>query len=221
MRAQPPAPFKTPHGVESMPNTYPTLELLPARIEHAYALAPHMKQADREEVKAASGLEPLEVLLKSLELSEKAYAILEKDEVIALGGLAPLTEHIGIPWALTSNKIALYPKQFCRIAKELIKGFHKSYPLLSNFCDAQNTTTIRWLKWCGFQFVATIPEFGVIKTPFLQFESKLCLKVKCSELILRKPSDSIPCAPAIPAKNHTKPLESIGFLQKTVRKAIF
>ena len=85
------------HGVESMSNIYPTLEVVPARIGHAYQLAPVMKQADREEVKAASGLEPLEVLLKSLELSEKVYAIL-----------------VGIPWALTSDKIALYPKQFCK-----------------------------------------------------------------------------------------------------------
>ena len=152
-----------------MPNIYPTLELLPARIEHAYQLAPVMKQADREEVKAASGLEPLEVLLKSLELSEKAYAIMAGDEVIVLGGLVPLTEQIGIPWGLTSDKIALYPKQFCKIIKELIKGFHKRYPLLTNFCDARNTTTIRWLKWCGFRFIDAIPSYGVEKIPFVQF----------------------------------------------------
>ena len=158
-----------PHGVESMPNICHTLEIIPATTEHAYQLAPHMKQADREEVKAASGLEPLEVLLKSLELSEKAYALLAGDEVIALGGLVPLTEQIGIPWALTSDKIALYSKQFCRITKELIKGFHKKYPLLTNFCDARNTTTIRWLKYCGFKFVTETPEFRVARIRFLQF----------------------------------------------------
>ena len=148
------------------------LELLPARTEHAYQLAPHMKQADREEVKAASGLEPLEVLLKSLELSEKAYAILAGDEVIALGGLVPLTQEIGIPWALTSDKITLYPKQFCKLTKGLIQEFHQNYPMLTNFCDARNTKTIRWLKWCGFQFVTKIAEYGVAKTLFVQFESK-------------------------------------------------
>ena len=154
-----------------MPNIYHTLEVVPATIEHAHQLAPVMKAADREEVKAASGLEPLEVLLKSLELSEKAYAIVVGGEVIAIGGLVPLTRNVGIPWGLTSDKIALYPKQFCKIAKELIKGFHKSYPLLTNFCDAQNTTTIRWLKWGGFRFVATVLEFGVAKIPFVQFVS--------------------------------------------------
>ena len=161
-----------------MPNICHTLEIIPATTEHAYQLAPHMKQADREEVKAASGLEPLEVLLKSLELSEKAYALLAGDEVIALGGLVPLTKQIGIPWALTSDKIALYPKQFCRITKELIKGFHKSYPLLTNFCAARNTTTIRWLKWCGFQVVATLPEFGVGKKPFVQLSLRLFASLK-------------------------------------------
>ena len=64
-----------------MPNICPTLEVVPARIEHAYQLAPVMKQADQEEVKAASGLEPLEVLLKSLELSKKAYAIMAGNEI--------------------------------------------------------------------------------------------------------------------------------------------
>ena len=151
-----------------MPNIYPTLEVVPAKTEHAYQLAPHMKQADREEVKAASGLEPLEVLLKSLKLSEKAYAIMAGNEVIALGGLVPLTHNVGIPWALTSDKVTLYPKQFCKIAKKLLKGFHKSYPLLTNFCDVRNHTTIRWLKWCGFQFISIIPEFGVAKIPFVQ-----------------------------------------------------
>ena len=154
-----------------MPNIYHTLELLPARTEHAYQLAPMMKQADREEVKAASGLEPLEALLKSLKLSEKAYALLAGKEVIALGELAPLTHNVGIPWALTSDKIALYPKQFCKITKELLKGFHKRYSLLINFCDARNNTTIRWLKWCGFQFVGTVHKYGVAQIPFVQFVS--------------------------------------------------
>ena len=152
-----------------MPNICHTLEVIPATTEHAYQLAPVMKQADREEVKAASGFEPLEVLLKSLELSEKAYAILAGNETIALGGLVRLNEKVGIPWALTSDKIALYPKQFCKITKELIKGFHKNYPLLTNFCDARNITTIRWLKWCGFQFVAEISQYGVGKKLFVQF----------------------------------------------------
>ena len=147
------------------------LELLPARTEHAYQLAPIMKQSDREEVKAASGLEPLEVLLKSLELSEKAYAIRTGDEVIALGGLVSLSRQVGIPWALTSDKVTLYPKQFCSLSKKLIKEFHENYPVLTNFCDARNTTTVRWLKWCGFQFIDTIPEHGIAKVPFLQFVS--------------------------------------------------
>ena len=154
-----------------MPNIYHTLELLPARTEHAYQLAPVMKAADREEVKAASGFEPLEALLKSLDLSEKAYAMVAGEEVIALGGLVPLTQEIGIPWALTSDKTALYPKQFCKITKELLKEFHESHPILTNFCDARSTTTIRWLKWCGFKIVATIPEYGVEKKQFVQFLS--------------------------------------------------
>ena len=161
-----------------MPNICRMLELLPARMEHAYQLAPVMKQADREEVKAASGLEPLEALLKSLELSEKAYALLAGEEVLALGGLVPLTEQIGIPWALTSDKIALYPKQFCSITKKLVKEFHKRYSILTNFCDARNTTTIRWLKWCGFQVVTTIPEYGVAKKPFVQLSLRLFVSRK-------------------------------------------
>lgn len=155
-----------------MPNISPTLKVVPAKTEHAHQLGPHMKHADREEVKAASGLEPLEVLLKSLELSEKAYALVAEGEVIALGGVVRLNDTTGIPWALTSDKIALYPKQLCRITKELIKVFHKSYPLLTNFCDARNTTTIRWLKWCGFQFVAEIAEYGVAKKPFVLLRLK-------------------------------------------------
>ena len=93
------------------------------------------------------------------------------NEVIALGGLVSCTTQVSIPWALTSEKIALYPKQFCSITKNLIKEFHQSHPILANFCDARNTTTIRWLKYCGFQFVAEMPEFGVEKKPFIQFIS--------------------------------------------------
>lgn len=164
-----------------MPNK--PLDLIPAYAAHAYQLAPRLKQADRDEVMAASGFTPLEALLTSLEISEKAYALVTKaqGEVIALGGLVPLSKEVGIPWALTSEDIACYPKEFCTITKELIREFHTSYKTLTNFCDAKNTTTIRWLKHCGFRFAAEIPEFGVTKKPFVQFVSKAKFE-RCCEI---------------------------------------
>ena len=146
-------------------------ELPLATTLHAHHLAPFLKEADKQEIQAASGHPPLTALLESLVLSEESYAILKRGEVIGLFGLAS-KEGIGIPWFLSSSAIKSDPKFITMLALKALSAFHKSYPLLMNFCDARNTKTLKWLAWCGFKFTALIPDYGVEKRPFYQFIRK-------------------------------------------------
>ena len=66
----------------------PRYQIVPATQEHVTAMLPHVRQADRDEVLASSGLPMDQVLGKCVSLSEMAWAGLVDDQ-----GAEPLREH--------------------------------------------------------------------------------------------------------------------------------
>ena len=59
-------------------------------------LSEKMREADAIEVMASNGLTPLEALTQGFELSE-SLAIIHKDELIGMFGVAKVGEDIGSP----------------------------------------------------------------------------------------------------------------------------
>ena len=130
--------------------------------EHCRQLAPFMKEADMREVRLASGLSPLEALEVSLDLSEEADAFVLGKQVVALSGVAALprvsdpqeesvgtatcgTTTCGIVWALTVP-LSGWKKTFWNISQEVILEYQRRFLALTNYCDVDNTETIRYLK---------------------------------------------------------------------------
>jgi hypothetical protein len=163
-----PALSKTPPGQGFTPPTAAGFSVVAATTNHAYHLAPFLKESDRTELQAASGNDTLCVLLDSLVLSNESWAILRHEAVIGLFGISAQDE-IGIPWFLSTDAIEACPKFINTLALQALRYFHGSYPLLMNYCDARAEKSIRWLKWCGFKFIDLIPDYGVEKRSFYQF----------------------------------------------------
>jgi hypothetical protein len=143
----------------------------PACIEDAHILAPKMRKQDVEEVKASSGLDPLEALLLSMEFSDEVYAIVSGDEeVIGLFGVTPTEDSlVGCPWLLASKRLPEVSKEFIPQSLVWVKEINTKYPILRNYVDARNRIAIRWLGYLGFTFINLIEDYGVGRIPFYEF----------------------------------------------------
>jgi hypothetical protein len=140
--------------------------------DDAKALAPRLRAADVQEIKAAIGDPPEAVLERSIEWSEPCFAAVKDAEtVIALFGAVPeLNDHeIGIVWLLGSDELANHPFYFLRNSRKWVDELQGLYPVLWNCVDARNETHIKWLKWCDFTFLKRIEEYGVERRPFYEF----------------------------------------------------
>ena len=141
--------------------------------EDAISLAPRLRQADVDEIKAASDRDPLEAMLISIRQSRAPKAGLVDGEVVFIFGVASssLMSVHGSPWLLASDLLVDHAKPFLRGSKDYLNAMKKNFIYLSNFVDARNTDSIRWLQWLGFDILPT-QAYGPYGLMFHPFEMK-------------------------------------------------
>ncbi len=148
-------------------------EIREATIEDAHELAPKVRQADLDEIEAASGMlgeAPLEALVKSLTASGSPKTGLIDGEVVCMFGVATntLLSVRGCPWLLSSDLLIDHAKPFLRRSREYVNSLKEDYMYLCNFVDARNKHAIRWLEWLGFDILPTqaYGPYGIMFHPF-------------------------------------------------------
>lgn len=117
-----------------------------------------LRDADIEEIRASSRMNPEEALAFSLRTSSEAYLIMDDDTVIGACGVAPW-ENIHSPWMLAADALNEKPMVFLRTAKPLVNWWRDRYTNLANFVHSKNTVSIKWLKWLGFRVLEDAPVF--------------------------------------------------------------
>jgi hypothetical protein len=140
-----------------------------ATIDDCIRMAPYLREADKAEIKAHSGQEPLACLTEAFEDSDYTFCIEHNGEPIAIYGGVSVTKAVGCPWMLGTDGIKHHWIWFLRHSEEIVWSVHQHYEVLYNVVDIRNQVHIRWLKWCGFEFRDIHPEFGVEKRPFQEF----------------------------------------------------
>lgn len=143
-----------------------------ATVADAIAVAPRLREADRQECLALTGMEPELILPLTTEQSTHTWALTnDEGEAEGIMGLSPVDQHpyFGIVWLCSTPYIFKKKRLFLEQSRQGLEMLHDIYPLLGNHIDARNTAHIRWLKWLGFSFLRLIPEFGVEKRPFYEF----------------------------------------------------
>jgi hypothetical protein len=147
------------------------LSIVPAARHHLGPIAGAMRDADREEVKAASGLSPEVALAMSFEVSTRCWTALDGDTPFIMFGVAPFPglANTGSPWLLGTPHIVEHPAFFLRNSRPIVSQMLDEYTTLINYVDCRNRLSVRWLQWCGFHLVDYIHEFGVARIPFYQF----------------------------------------------------
>lgn len=141
----------------------------------ADSLGVRLRAVDVEEIRAASGLAPLEALRRSYDLSTHVWAVRARGEEaaappIALWGIGPLSlvEGRGCPWLLASDAFETLGLDVARLSRPLVAEMRNLYPRLENRVDARHLKAVRWLSWLGFA-IDPARAWGVEGRPFHRF----------------------------------------------------
>lgn len=147
------------------------IEIVPARASHIRRIASVMRQADRDEIEAATGRDALPVLSASFRRSSICMVALvdgQPEVIFGAGDLSVLTG-LGAPWLLGSDVIERHWREFLRLSVHWLAQLLKRYAVLRNIVDCRNTVAIRWLRWLGFDFSEPFDHRG---HRFMMFEMR-------------------------------------------------
>lgn len=133
-------------------------------------IAYFLREADTQEVFAASGQLPYTVLLRAYgDSSDACYTVFYDDVPVGMFGVVRYNDDIGVPWLLGTDDLTSDKKEFYKLSQKYLRQFQKKYKYLTNFVDKRNKASIRWLRHLGFTFPREIKEYGFEKRPFLEF----------------------------------------------------
>jgi hypothetical protein len=115
-------------------------------------------------------MNPTVVLRRGVQASNPCHAVVEGGAVLALFGVVPVARipETGAVWLLASEDFAARSSFIVRSSKAWIARLHERYRVLTNYVDARNEVHLRWLRWCGFDFVRRIERFGAMGLPFYE-----------------------------------------------------
>ena len=145
--------------------------VVPATLEHVKQMLPHVRQADIDEVFAASGKPVEDVLPTGVRCSTHAWTGTIDGAPACIFGVVPASvmSGIGVPWMLGTDLVEEHATAFLKRNKRYVKQMLEAYKYLVNYVDDRNVKAIAWLKWLGFTVQEPQP-FGVLGLPFRRFE---------------------------------------------------
>ena len=137
-------------------------------LEDIKYLAPRLRQEDKQEILAGSGLTPYEALHIGFKNAVIVFTIFNpKNKPVGIFGVDDVGNGIGAIWLLATKDLAKIQIAFLKECREVIKFLNTKYKILWNFVDCRNQLHIKWLKWCGFKFIRRLNR-GVLQKPFYE-----------------------------------------------------
>jgi len=136
-------------------------------------IAAEMREEDKQEVLAFSGLSPLAGLICGFNFSDESFVVYETDteDPLFIFGYTVIEppDLTACIWLLGTDKIKKHSRQFLQGSGLYIDYLQTKAKLLYNFVDQRNLIHIRWLKWLGFKFIKIEENFGYEQRPFIEF----------------------------------------------------
>jgi hypothetical protein len=148
-------------------------EVVSTTREHVEELIGTMREADREEIWAASHRTPKQALESVFQMRGTKTG-LANEEVVCIFGVVELSllGSRGSPWLLGADAITKYARPFLRRNKAYLEEMKKRFIFMENWVDARNTEAIRWLEWLGFEIEEARP-YGLDQLPFHHFTMRI------------------------------------------------
>jgi hypothetical protein len=151
-------------------------EIVPATVGHIPVIAANMREADREELRAAWCMAPFDCMCHGLSYSDKAWTGLIDGVPMCMFGCvaASVMGNVGRPWMVGTKLLDEHPLVFLRRYRRsgCIEEMRERFDLLTNYVDVRNTRAIEWLSWLGFSFRREPERIGPYRMPFLRFEMR-------------------------------------------------
>lgn len=135
-------------------------------------VAQRMREADKQEVEALTGLDPLAVLSLGLLHSSPCITCVASDgEIVGIAGVAPVVRNkVGSIWFLSTDAVEQHALQLVREGREWLDELNALYPVLANVVTESNDVHIRLIKHLGFEFKEPIDNYGAAKVRVIPFE---------------------------------------------------
>jgi hypothetical protein len=144
--------------------------VIPAKAEHIIEIACNIREHDRREINAATNIGIMQAIYRSYRLSTSCYTGMVDDKPAIIFGVAPISvlSGVGAPWLIGTDGVDKVKRQFILECRTYLLSMGNTYPELRNYVDVRNNTSIRWLKWLGFEFSEPV-EYGVNGELFYPF----------------------------------------------------
>lgn len=138
---------------------------------HIERMAPHVRQADRDELWSGWRSKPEDSLRHGIERSSHCYTAMVNFQPICMVGVVPesLLGSTGVVWLIGTDLIVDHQIGFLRRCRPYFGKMRGMYSYMHNYVSAQNTDALRWLAWLGFTIQPAAP-FGPDGAPFHHFE---------------------------------------------------
>jgi hypothetical protein len=159
------------------------LHVSPANVGEGLWVADHLREADREEIKHATGQHPRLVIEESIRNSKMAFTVRvteESDPIAVFGvadqgladgkafGLENPTVLVGIVWLLGTDGLEANKLAVAHDSQHWIDILGHHYDVLFNVVWNENRLHIKWLNFSGFKFRDKVP-WGPMDVEFLPF----------------------------------------------------
>lgn len=127
-----------------------------AEVGDGYALAPNLREADKLEMRAATGEVGPESLEKGIRDCEECWCMEVDGEPIALYGYRDSGDDAAYIWLMGSDVIQDVSWQFLRYCKNTMGKIGEKYDHLWSLSDKRNTTHQKWYEWLGFEILQEV-----------------------------------------------------------------
>lgn len=145
-----------------------------ARVSDAIELVDNLRPIDELEVSYVWGRDYYAGAQRSIKASALVWSVRDSEgKLLMVFGVAPVQgeKGVGAPWMLATTAFEGYSKDLLRESRHYVNLMNSAYPYLINMALEENLATIRWLKWCGFEFPdSKIPMWdGKVFVPFQRY----------------------------------------------------
>ena len=127
-----------------------------AEVGDGVALAPRLREADKQEMLASTGEVGSGSLERGIRDCDECWCLEVEDEPIGLYGYRDIGDGSAFIWLMGSDGIEDVRWQFLRASKNTIKHLGKTYDSLWSLSDARNTKHQEWYEWLGFKVLNTV-----------------------------------------------------------------
>lgn len=149
-------------------------EIVPAEVEHVYALAERLRPRDEKEIRDC-GIKPRRALYRAFRNSVMCKTALIDGEVAAMWGLcvglrpgvSPLSD-LGVPWLHTAAAVERIPVSFVKVARAELALMRANRRRLESFVAADYGQAIKLLRVLGFTVERPMP-IGANGAAFCRF----------------------------------------------------